>query len=228
MLEEEEMFGEGLLEEGLMFGEDLLQEEEMLGEDMLQSTGNASLEDSSRYDDTLFLGADTYDHILEVDALNSAMSIDGAVDAEEEGEGRRRMSSSRKFYLKNKRTGKYLDVAGAQCHNGNNIHLWEFNGSKAQEFYWHTAPNGKTYLINAGCHKAVDINRGDCGNEVNIFLWQYHGGSNQEFKRYHEIIYNPKCRTAIDNSYGRTNNGNNIISFQINFSSPQQWEMVYF
>ena len=56
------------------------------------------------------------------------------------------------FYLRNKRTGKYyLDIARTKCHNGNNIHLWEFNGSKAQQFYWHTAPNGKTYR----CHKVV-------------------------------------------------------------------------
>ena len=48
---------------------------------------------SSRYD-TLFFEADTYDHILEVDALVSAMNTDGAVDAEEEREDRRRMNSS--------------------------------------------------------------------------------------------------------------------------------------
>ena len=212
----------------------------MLEEDMLQST-NASLENTTSSHDILFLKADTYDHILEVDARN--LNADG-VDAEahqfdeelleggehDGGEGpRRRMNSANKFYLRNKGTGKYLDVAGSKCHNGNNIHLWEFNGSKAQQFYWHTNHAGKTYLINHGCHKAVDISasHGNCADGNNILLWEYHGGSNQQFNRYNDIIYNTGCKSAIDNSYGQSLNGNNIISYDINLTTAQQWAIEY-
>jgi len=208
-------------------------------QDMLQST-NASLENTSSHD-VLFLHADTYDHILEVDARN--LNIDG-VDAEahqldeilervehDGGEGpQRRLYSANRFYLRNKGTGKYLDVAGGHCHNGNNIQLWEFfNGSEAQQFYWHTDPSGNTYLINHGCTKAVDISQdhGGCGDGANIHLWTYHGGSNQQFNRYNDIIYNKGCNSAIDNSGRGSRNGNNIISYDINLTTAQQWAIEY-
>ena len=135
---------------------------------------------------------------------------------------------SNTFYIRNKGTGKYLDVAGGYCHNGNNIHLWEFNGSQAQQFYWHRSNNGKTYLINAGCQKAVDIAAGQCGNRANIHLWSYWGGSNQEWlSKPDGTLYNPGCRTAvaIDNSYYQSYNGNNIMSNQVDFTLAQQWEI---
>ena len=87
---------------------------------------------------------------------------------------------------------------------------------------------GKTYLINDGCQKAVDIAIiTSCANGSNIHLWQYHGGSNQEFTLYNDIIYNPTCNTAIDNYANLNNNGNNIISYDINLTTAQQWVIEY-
>ena len=219
--------------------ENIHDNEDVLLEKYLEEKNHNAEEDVNSLYDKAFLEADTYEHILEVDA--SRMYEGGYDDAgdyhndEMEGDeygddfnGRRRMTSSpRLFYLRNKGSGKYLDVANGSCHNGNNIHLWQFNGSNAQKFYWHTNPNGKKYLINAGCHKAIDIYEASCSDGSNIILWTYHGNSNQEFKTYHDLIYNPSCRTAIDNSGKGSHNGNNIQSYRINFTEAQEWEIKY-
>ena len=215
--------------------------EDVFLEKYLEEENHNAEEDVDSLYDKAFLEADTYEHILEVDTMRmyeEAYDATGDLYDETEMEGdtydddfnvRRRMTSSspRLFYLRNKGTGKYLDVAGGKCHNGNNIHLWQYNGSKAQKFYWHTDPNGNKYLINAGCHKAVDIYEASCNDKANIILWGYHGGSNQQFKTYHDLIYNPKCRTAIDNSHQGKHNGNNIHSYRINFTVAQEWEVRY-
>ena len=146
------------------------------------------------------------------------------------GESRKReirSSPNRLFYIQNKKNGKYIDVASGNCHNGNNIHLWDFNGSMAQKFYWHTSPNGNTFLINAGCNKALDINQSDCNNGSNILLWNYHGGWNQVWKSAGDTIFNPTCQSAIDNNHQYNYNGNNIQSYEINFTDAQKWNIVY-
>ena len=151
----------------------------------------------------------------------------GEDDDFDEADGKRKLGHRKYFYIRNKRNGKYLEVAAGRCHNGNNIHLWHFTGSKAQQFYWHKH-NGKSYLVNAGCHKVVDIARGNCATGANLHLWTYHGRSNQVFKRYGDILYNPTCQTAIDNSYNRSYNGNNIQSYWYNPYTPaQQWSIEH-
>lgn len=38
------------------------------------------------------------------------------------------------FFIKNRKTGKYLDVQGGKAKNGANIHQWEFTGNKNQQW----------------------------------------------------------------------------------------------
>lgn len=219
-------------------------------------------------DDRLFLEADTYDHILAVDALAASMAADmeeldtdsstGDFDDEiddlfeeedddfdadeEEGDDdeRRKLwwgNRPRYFYIRNVGTGKYLDVAGGYCHNGNNIHSWQFTGSRAQQFYWHKC-NGKTYLINVGCNKVVELANASCVDGTNIQLWNYdsqYRSSQQELKHDGHRIVNPTCQTALEVDYygcSWCGNGKNVQSswyhpLTLMYEPSEHWEVQY-
>merc|ERR1711933_618786 len=80
------------------------------------------------------------------------------------------------FSILNPSTGKVLDVTGGKCHNGNNIHLWEYNGGRGQQFY--LGPNNS--IMSVLCNKAIDI-AGSCADFTNIYIWDYDGNWNQQF-----------------------------------------------
>ncbi len=85
---------------------------------------------------------------------------------------------SEKFMLINPQTEKALDVHGASCDDGANIHLWERNGFGAQVFHYHY-PSRAT--INVKCNKAVDISAASCNDGANIQLYTRNGTGAQRF-----------------------------------------------
>ena len=130
-------------------------------------------------------------------------------------------SSTKIFYIKNPATGKYLDVKYGGCDNGNDLILYQFNGSKAQQFYF--GSNGS--IMTAKCHKSLDC--GSCGRGSKLTIWDHHGGGNQQFEVRGKEIWNKKFNTAIDNSGQRNENFNKIHMWDINKTPAQQWEIVY-
>lgn len=67
-----------------------------------------------------------------------------------------------------------LDLNGALCYNGNNIHLYTFNGSGAQK--WHIVGNGDgTYRIESSINRGyvVDLNGCNATNGNNIHIWEW-------------------------------------------------------
>jgi len=116
-----------------------------------------------------------------------------------------------------------MDVSEHKCHNGNKVHLWEYNGSRAQQFYH--GPNGQ--IMSALCHKALDIAFASCDNFTNIMIQDRHDGWNQKFEFRYGGIWNKHCNKSIDNAGGGSGNGNNIVLYESNKSPMQQWHLQY-
>jgi len=133
---------------------------------------------------------------------------------------------SRSFVLINPQTGKALDVWGARCDDGTNIHLWERNGTGAQTFRYHYASRA---IVNVKCNKAVDISAANCADGANIQLWRRNGTGAQQFVfRSDGRIENVGCSgKSIDIYRGLSDNGTNILSWSNHSGANQKWKYVY-
>ncbi len=81
--------------------------------------------------------------------------------------------------------GKCLDVSGGQVRNGQNIQLWERNGTRAQQWYIKPADNKTYYVISRlNVNYAMDVNGAYSSNGTNFQLWQRNNTNAQKFCFY--------------------------------------------
>lgn len=75
-----------------------------------------------------------------------------------------------------------LDLNGLGTFNGNNIHLWTYNGTKAQRWYLVRNSDG-TYTIQSSVNRnfVVDNNGNNVYNGNNIQIWEYNGSNAQRW-----------------------------------------------
>ena len=135
----------------------------------------------------------------------------------------------RRFYIRHKSTGLYLDNAWGRCSNGNNIQLWSFNGGGNQQ--WYEGPNNT--IMSCSCpNMVVDIEQG-CFAGHNIHLYSYHGRENQQFVFSNAgtcTIDNYNCGVSLygsmTSSWGASGQ---VISWHrmTPTLANQQWERIY-
>ncbi len=81
-----------------------------------------------------------------------------------------------------KSTFHMLDLNGLGTFNGNNIHLWTYNGTKAQIWYLIENSDG-TYTIQSSVNRnfVVDNNGNNVYNGNNIQIWESNGSNAQRW-----------------------------------------------
>lgn len=133
--------------------------------------------------------------------------------------------SARQFYIINPRTTRALDVSGARCDDGTNIHLWRQNGTPAQIFRF--GDNGS--IINVRCNKALDLRWGRCDDSTNLQLWRINGTGAQSFRVEADgMIRNTKCNKVLDvNARGGGADASNIQLWSKDGGWNQEWEIRY-
>lgn len=79
-------------------------------------------------------------------------------------------------------TWHMMDLNGCNIYNGNNIHLWKFNDSKAQLWYLKKNNDG-SYTIQSSINRnyVVDLNGSGVYNGNNIQLWESNGTNAQKW-----------------------------------------------
>ena len=87
------------------------------------------------------------------------------------------------YYIKNKHSGKYLDVDGNSNSNGANVYQWTGNGDSGQKFKLVSQGNGYYSLLpQCGNYQlAVDIANGSSADGTNAQLWGYTANFAQQF-----------------------------------------------
>lgn len=79
-------------------------------------------------------------------------------------------------------TWHVMDLNGSGIYNGNNIHLWKFNDTKAQLWYLKKNNDG-SYTIQSSINRnyVVDLNDSGIYNGNNIQLWESNGTNAQKW-----------------------------------------------
>lgn len=98
--------------------------------------------------------------------------------------GTRNVSDGDIFYLRNKTSGKYLDVAGFKDTNNADVSQWDFTGTKNQQ--WKLIDAGDGYYNLAPMHSnnnmVLDIRGNSTANYAQIQIYQKGDYSSEKFK----------------------------------------------
>lgn len=99
------------------------------------------------------------------------------------------------YYIQNKFSGLYLDVADGSSENGANIRQWTYNGSDAQKFKFVSLGDGYYYILTgaSGYKGCLDVEAGSAADGTNILQWEYWGGEMQKYR----VVQQPDGTYAI-------------------------------
>ncbi len=136
------------------------------------------------------------------------------------------------YYIKNKFSGKYLDVANGSNADGTNIQQWSYNGYDSQKFKLVSDGNGYYSILTgaSGYASGLDVNSGSTADNANIEQWAYWGGDMQKF----EIVevssgvfaIKTKCsgnKSGLDVYAWSTEDGGNVCQWNYWGGDCQLW-----
>ncbi len=136
------------------------------------------------------------------------------------------------YYIKNKYSGLYLDVADGSGDNGANIQQWSYNGSGAQKFKFVSTGDGYYYILTgaSGYTKCVDIDSGSSSDGANVMQWEYWGGEMQKYRvvqqedgSYAILTKASGCKSGLDVYDWSTSSGGNINQWNYWGGDCQEW-----
>jgi len=143
--------------------------------------------------------------------------------------------SGRWFYIRNKESGKYLDIENYGRDGERNVHQWSYTGDKNQMWYVLKQPKGYliySYVHSEGNHYFLDIKDAEEGNGANCQITpyigtdaEYHyyditGSENSSYFRI-KIIDSGKY---LEVSNFSEDNGGNVQQWSENGEYSQIWE----
>lgn len=133
---------------------------------------------------------------------------------------------SKTYFIKNRRSGKYIDVAGYSHSNGGKLHQWTHHGGLNQQWEIISTGDGYFRLKSKESGKSFDVTGKSTANKAYLQQWAYGGGTNQQFT-FHSAgngYYMIKARhsgKALDGT-GQTANGSRIWQWTYNTSNQNQ------
>lgn len=136
------------------------------------------------------------------------------------------------YYIFSEVDGHYvIDDSGSRIYNGNNIHIWKMNETKAQQ--WKVENRNGAIIIRSAINNSyvIDNNGSIVRNGNNIHLWEYNGTNAQRW--YPEKVSGRDnvyvLRSALNSRYvidlngSGAYDGNNIQLYEYNGSKAQKW-----
>lgn len=139
------------------------------------------------------------------------------------------------YYLKNKNSGLYLDVANGSAADGTSIRQWTYNGSDAQKFRIMNNGNGDYYLLtgNSAYSSAIGVNGGSGTDGALISQSGYVGGNPQLFRLQQNADGSIALLTkasgytgALDVANGSTTAGTDVQQWNYWGGDMQKWELI--
>ena len=126
--------------------------------------------------------------------------------------------------------GMYLlDVNNGYMANGTNIHLWEQNDSKAQEWVVENRNGGIVLHSAIDYDYVIDVDHSQVASGTNIQLWQANGTNAQlwfpEDLGHHTYVLRSALNRdyVLDLSNSRVDTGTNIQLWLYNGTGAQKW-----
>lgn len=144
--------------------------------------------------------------------------------------------SSGAYSFVNLESGKSLDVHFASTSNGTNIQTYEYNGSKAQQFYLQSVSSvaGGTYVIHSKANHGQVLDVKFASTESGANVWSYES-NNSGAQKWNVIsngdgtyrIENAPSKKVLDVSNGSAVEDNNVQQYAWNGSAAQKWCITY-
>ncbi|UXP32492.1 RICIN domain-containing protein [Reichenbachiella agarivorans] len=130
------------------------------------------------------------------------------------------------YYIKNRKSGKYVDVKDFNHSNGGIIHQWNYTGALNQQWEAISVGSSEYRLKNIESGKSFDIAGNSTANKAYLQQYSYGGASNQKFtftsagSGYYMIkaVHSGK---ALDGT-GQTVNGTRIWQWTYSASNQNQ------
>jgi O-glycosyl hydrolase len=138
-------------------------------------------------------------------------------------------STSPRYKLVNRKSGKVLAVNGGSTTNGATIVQWTDDGSAGQQ--WRLVPSGGfAVLVNVGSGKALDDPGFSTAAGTQLVQWTSNGGANQQwalsFTGGYFTLTNGYSQLLADVTGGSTVDGAAVIQWPANGGTNQQWQLV--
>src|SRR6266508_424807 len=138
-------------------------------------------------------------------------------------------STSPRYKLVNRKSGKVLAVNGGSTTNGATIVQWTDDGSAGQQ--WRLVPSGGfTVLVNVGSGKVLDDPGFSTTAGTQLVQWTVNGGANQQwalsFTGGYFTLTNAYSHLLADVTGGSTVDGAAVIQWPATGGTNQQWRLV--
>lgn len=137
------------------------------------------------------------------------------------------------YYIKNKNSGKYLDVDHSIDKNGTNVLQWHYNGGVGQQWKLVHTGNGLYKLVSqvGSKNRVLDINKNDNKNRSNIDIWTDNNSGDRRFRiimnedgySYRIVSQCSKFTKAVTVEKASCNDTANVFQFQYNASNNDEW-----
>ncbi|WP_088103612.1 RICIN domain-containing protein [Halalkalibacter urbisdiaboli] len=177
-------------------------------------------------------GSSTYNSIRNniIDTSGTLVSIEGGSNNTNQGNSNF-FSGNGSYHLKNRNSGKLLEVGNASTEDGANVNQWANTNCSCQQWLLNEDDNGFFGLINRNSGKALDVYNGATSDGANVVQWGHHGGTMQQWELklnsdgYFSIV-NRNSGKALDVEGKSMSDGGNVVQWTKNGGANQQWEIV--
>jgi beta-glucanase (GH16 family) len=132
------------------------------------------------------------------------------------------------YTIKNRNSGKFLDVSGSSTSDGATIVQWPATGGNNQRWQFISVGSGYYAIKNVYSGKYMDIEGASTANDAKNIQWTYSGATNQQWQLvsagsgYYKIK-NRKSGKILDISGASTADGAQNIQYTDNGGYNQHW-----
>jgi Ricin-type beta-trefoil lectin domain-like len=92
------------------------------------------------------------------------------------------LNTSLTYRLRNKHSGKVLDVRGMSLNNGAVVQQWDWWGGENQKWRFARQADGSYSLTSANSGKVLDVSGASPDNGAQVVQWDWWGGKNQKWR----------------------------------------------
>lgn len=126
-------------------------------------------------------------------------------------------------------SNRVLDLHNWDQNNGGNLEIYQKNGTLNQICHINYMDNGYYSLMIRHSNKYIHA-QGSNSQTDNVHQWEGTDSNNAlwSFEPAGDNYYYIRCKSGnyLDNSGGRTDNGNNVITYSFNGSGAQKWKLI--
>lgn len=137
--------------------------------------------------------------------------------------------AGKKYYIKNQKSGRTLDIHNKSNSNGANLQLWGTNTTNAgthRQWQIVSLGNGYVRLKGVDSGKSLEVKGGSNSNGANVQQQAYDGKTHQQW----QILsvgggyFRLKCRDSGKSLWAQgTTNGSNVAQYAYNGWQTQKW-----